>query len=98
MNERGSNSLTVIESMVFLLRRRSRIERKQDLDADEIWSYIVSDESKMTPRLRAESDEAMVTFEGMRREGLDTLDSCLGKPVSKNSVLDRFTERRLVDI
>jgi len=36
----------------------------------------------MTPRLRAESDGAMVKFEGMRREELDTLDSCVGRPMS----------------
>jgi len=39
-----------------------------------------------------------VTFEGMRREGLDTLRSCLGRPMSKNSVLGCFSERRLADI
>jgi len=42
----------------------------------------------MTPRLRAESDGAMVTFKGTRREELQTLDSCLERPISKNSVLD----------
>jgi len=84
----------VVDSMEFLIRRSSRIQRKRDIDTEEIWSDIVSDESKMTKRLRAESDGAMVTFEGMRREETDTLNSCLGRLMRKNSVLDWFSERR----
>jgi len=61
MNERGSNSLS--SSSVGLGgisdSRRSRTERKQDLDTDR--SAIVSDESKMTPRLRAETHLKGVT-------------------------------------
>ena len=49
---------------------------------------MVSDESNMTPRLRAESDEVIETLEGMRRAASETLESCLGRPISKNSVLD----------
>ena len=48
--------LAVVKSRVFLIRRRSRIDRKQDSDTEEIWSDMVSDESNMTPRLRAELD------------------------------------------
>jgi len=59
-----------------------------DLDIEEICSDIVSDKSKMTPRLRAESERVMVTLEGIIRFGSKTLASCLGSPMSKNSVLD----------
>ena len=48
----------------------------------------MNDESKMTPRLRAASVGVIVTLEGMRREGSETLESCLGRPMSKNSVFD----------
>jgi len=36
MNERYSDSSAVVESRVFLIRRRPRIDIKQDLDAEEI--------------------------------------------------------------
>ena len=42
----------------------------------------------MTPRLRAESDGVIVTLEGMRRTASETLESCLGRPISNNTVLD----------
>jgi len=47
--------------------------------------HRVSDESKMTPRLRAESEGVMVTLEGIRRFGSETLASLT---LSKTSVLD----------
>lgn len=61
---------------------------KQDLETDEICADIVSDESKITPRLRAASVGVIVTLEGMRSVGSETLESCLGRPMSKNSVFD----------
>ena len=76
--------LAVVESRVFLMRWRSRIDIKQDLDTEEIWSDMVRNESNMTPRLRAQSEEEIVTLEGMRRAASDTLESCLGRPISKN--------------
>ena len=42
----------------------------------------------MIPRLWAESDGVIVTLEGMRRAASETLVSSLGRPISKNSVLD----------
>jgi len=39
----------------------------------------------MILRLRAESEGVMVTLESMRRFGSETLASCLGSPMSKNS-------------
>jgi len=87
--------LAVIKSRVLLIRW---IDRKQDLATEEIWSDMMSDESKMTPRLRAESDGLIVTLKGMWRVALDTLDSCLGRPISEDSVLDWLGERRLADI
>jgi len=55
----------------------------------------VSDESNMPPRLRAESDGVIVTLEGMRRAAPGTLESCFGRPISKNSV--RLIEREKIN-
>ena len=44
--------LAVVELRVFLIRRRSQIDRKQVLDTEEISSDMVSDKSKKTPRLQ----------------------------------------------
>jgi len=52
----------------------------------------------MTPRLRAESEGVMVTLEGIRRFGSETLASGLGSPMSKNAVLDCLSESKLADI
>jgi len=79
--------LAVLKSRVFLIQRRSRIDRKEDLDTEEIWSDMMSDESNMIPRFRAESDGVIVTLEGMSHMS-DNLESCFGRPISKNSVLD----------
>jgi len=64
------------------------MDRKHDLETEEICSEKVSDESKITPRLRAESVGVIETLEGIRRVGSDILEVCLGRPMSKNSVLD----------
>jgi len=37
----------------------------------------------MTPRLRAESEGVMVTLEGIRRFGSETLASCSGSPIQE---------------
>jgi len=50
----------------FLIRRRSRMNRKHDLDTDEICSEKVSDESTITPRLRAEFVGVIVTLGGIK--------------------------------
>ena len=50
---------------------------------------MMSDESnKMTLRLRAKSDGVIVTLEGMRRAASETLESCMGRLMSKNLVFD----------
>jgi len=46
----------------------------------------------MTPRLRAESEGVMVTLEGIRRFGSETLASYLASPMSKPSF--RLIERK----
>ena len=55
-------------------------------------------ESKITPRLRAESAGVMVTFDGMSKVGSEILESWVGRPMRRNSVLDWLSERRLDDI
>jgi len=44
----------------------------------------VRDESKIIPRLQAKSVGVKVTLEGTRRAGSEILESCLGRPMSKN--------------
>jgi len=44
--------LAAVKSRVFLIRRRSRIDIKQDLDTEEICSDMVSEESNITPWLK----------------------------------------------
>jgi hypothetical protein len=78
--------LVVVKSRVFLIRRRSRIDRKQDLGIEELRSDMVNEESNMTPRLGAESDGVIKTMEGMKRAVSETLESCLVRPISNNSV------------
>jgi len=41
------------------------MDRKRDSDTDEIYSEKVSDESKITPRLRVEFLGVIVTLEGI---------------------------------
>jgi len=67
---------------VFLILRRSRIDRKQDLETEEIRSDIESVESKITPRLRADWAEVIVTLEGII-EGSKILDSWAGRLIRR---------------
>ena len=48
----------------------------------------MSEDSKMTPKLRAALVGVIVTLEGMRRGGSEILESCLGRPMSKISDSD----------
>src|SRR5664279_3848952 len=64
----------------------------------DMWSDIDRVESKMTPRLRAVEVGVIETFEGIARIGLDSLDSCRGRPIRRNSVLDWLRDNRLQDI
>jgi len=52
------------------------MDRKHNLDMDDICSKKVSDESKVTPRLRAEFVGVIVTLKGIPRVGSETLESC----------------------
>lgn len=65
---------------------------------DEICLEKVRLVSKMMPRLRADGVGIIGGSEGREREGLDIFDSCTERPISMNSVLDGFKERRLVVI
>jgi len=55
-------------------------------------------ESKMKPRLRAEVTGLRMVSEEMVRVGFEILESCTGRPISKNSVFDGLRERKLDDI
>ena len=50
------------------------------------------------PRLRACVAGVTTVFGSMTSCGLLILASCLGRPMTRNSVLDGFSERRLADI
>ena len=49
----------------------------------------------MTPRLRAEWTGDKVTLLGRWMIGLLSLESCWGRPMRRNSVLEGFRERKL---
>jgi hypothetical protein len=53
--------------------------------------------SNKKPRLRA-VEEGRIGVEERKREGLGILETWIGVPVSMNSVLDGFRERRFEDI
>jgi hypothetical protein len=55
-------------------------------------------ESNRTPRFRAEETGDKVTARVMEREGFSILESCLRRPISKNSVLEGMSMRRFADI
>ena len=55
-------------------------------------------ESNRTPRFRADETGDKVTVGVMEREGFSILESCLGRPISKNSVFEGFSIRRFADI
>jgi hypothetical protein len=55
-------------------------------------------ESNRTPRFRADETGDKVTEGVIEREGFSTLESWLGRPVSKNSVLEGLSMRRFADI
>jgi len=52
------------------------MDRKHDFDSDEICSEKLSDESIITPRLRAEFVGVIATLEGIQRVGSETFESC----------------------
>jgi hypothetical protein len=55
-------------------------------------------ESNRTPRFRADVTGDKVTEGVIEREGFSILESCLGSPISKNSVLEGLSIRRFADI
>jgi hypothetical protein len=55
-------------------------------------------ESNRTPRFRAHETGDMVTDGIMEREEFSILESCFGRPISKNSVLEGLNMRRFADI
>ena len=55
-------------------------------------------ESNRTPRFRADVTGDKVTEGVIEREGFSILESCLGRPISKNSVLEGLSMRRFADI
>ena len=52
----------------------------------------------MKPRLRTEAEGRMVVPEVTDKEGLLILDSCLGRPMTRNSVLEGLSVSKLADI
>jgi len=65
MDERCGNSVCRGELKSFSDSSEVTNERKHNLETDEKWSNTVSDESRITPKLRAQLAGETVTFEGM---------------------------------
>ena len=61
----------------------------------EMWSKKERFESKITPRFLAEATGLMEVLEGIDKEGLSILASCVGRQMSRNSVLEELRERKL---
>jgi hypothetical protein len=55
-------------------------------------------ESNRTPRIRADEMGDKVTEGVMEREWFSILESYLGRPISKNSVVEGLSMRRFADI
>jgi hypothetical protein len=55
-------------------------------------------ESNRTPRFRADETGDKVTEGVVEREGFSIFESCLGRPISKNSVLEGLSMRKFADI
>ena len=83
-----SDVAIVLEAEEFPMRRRSRIEEKQALEAAEMCLDMERVESKITPRLRAVSVRVTDKLEGIERQGLDSSESCRGRSMTRNSVLE----------
>jgi len=54
--------------------------------------------SKMTPRLRAESTGESMKLLGRSMVECLSLESCCGRPIMRNSVLEGLRDRKLEDI
>ena len=75
--------------------------KKQVLVSWVMWSEKVRFWSKITPRFLIGLDEVKVEDEEGEFKVIDwsvSLLSWSGRPISRNSVLEGFKERRLVDI
>ena len=71
---------------------------KQLWEIDEMCFDRERLESKMKPRLRAEETGLRMVSEERVRVGFEILESCTGRPISKNSVFDGLRERKFDDI
>jgi hypothetical protein len=91
----------VLWSSIGRRRRRSRMWKKQVLVSWVMCSEKVRFLSKITPRFLTGLDEGKVEDEEGDFKVIDwsvSLLSWSGRPISRNSVLEGFKERRLVDI
>jgi hypothetical protein len=55
-------------------------------------------ESKRTSRFRVDETGDKVTEGVIKRDGFSILESCLGRPINKISVLEGLSKRRFADI
>ena len=67
---------------------------EEELQIEDICFFKSRLESKMTPRLRADSVGLEETFL-KKMEVFETFDRCCGVPISRYSVCDGFMTRRL---
>jgi hypothetical protein len=65
---------------------------------EEMWADRDRLESNITRRFRAHETGDKVTTGVMESEGFSILESCLEKPISKNSVSEGLSIRRSADI
>jgi hypothetical protein len=84
MNESGSNIAS--SGLVKSRSKASKVShmKRQDLMMEEMWSDRDRLESNRTPKLRADETGDKTTVGVMEIEGFSILESCLGRPASKN--------------
>jgi len=80
-------------SRVFRIRRRSRIDGKQDLDTDEISSENVRDELKITPRLY---EQRNCDIGGHEKSRIRYFRMLFRKTTEQKFILDWLREREEV--
>ena len=88
----------VLKSRDERIQQRSRRWCEQEREMAEIWWLWLRLLSMRKPRFRAWLTGCSIVFKSMVKDGFLSLASCLGRPMTRNLVLDGFSDNRLADI
>jgi hypothetical protein len=98
MNKRCGNGFSCLKIKCIAYATKITNVKKQDSEMAEMCSDMDKEESKTTPRFRADDTGKIERLDDICRAGSDSLDSCLGRPMRRNSVLEWLSESILEDI